>query len=167
MAISVQVFDHRNFGIAADALNQAFTTAGNNHIDILRHSDEFAHHRAIGDVDQLHRVLWKSTAAQGLLHQGGQGFIGFNRLRATAQDTCVSALDRQTGRLDRDIGPAFKHHGKYTQWHPHLAHANSTGLLAQTCHLANDFWHRSELLTAQGAGFYNLGAEFEAVHHGG
>jgi hypothetical protein len=56
VAVAVQVFDDRHFGLAADPLDQAFAAARDDDIHKLRHGDQLAHHGAVGGLHQLHRV---------------------------------------------------------------------------------------------------------------
>ena len=79
MAVAVQVFDDRHFGVAADALNQTLAAARNDDVDKLRHGDQHADGFAVGAGHQLHRVGRQTGSHQCLLHQRGQRLVRFNR----------------------------------------------------------------------------------------
>jgi hypothetical protein len=61
MAVAIQVFDHGHFRIAADALNQAFAAARNDHVHKLRHRNQLPHRFAIRRGHELHAVFRQTT----------------------------------------------------------------------------------------------------------
>ena len=158
------MLDDGHLGITADALDQALAAARDDHVHIFGQRDELAHHLAVGGLHQLHGVVRQTGLSQRLLHQPGQGFVGVNGFGAAAQDARVAAFDGQTGGLDGDIGPALVNHAEHANGHPHLAHADSAGLLLHADDLANHVGHGGQLLAALGTGIQHFGCELEAIH---
>ena len=56
VAIAGVVLDDRHAGLFAHAADQALAAAGDGHVDVLRHAEQFAHGGAVGRGDQLHGV---------------------------------------------------------------------------------------------------------------
>ena len=54
------MFDHGNGGLIADALNQAFATAWDNHVDVVFHGNQFAHRATVRGFNDLHRSFWQT-----------------------------------------------------------------------------------------------------------
>ena len=115
----------------------------------------------------MHGIGGQAAFGQRLLHQPRQGLVGVNRFRTTPQDAGVAAFDGQAGRLDRHVGTALENHAEHANGHTHLTHANAAGLLLHANDFANHVRHGGQLLAALRACFQYLGAELEAVHHGG
>ena len=166
VAVAIQVFDNRHFGLAADALNEAFATTRDDDVDILGHGNELAHRLAVGGLHQLHGVLRQTRLLQGLLNQQGQGLVGVDGFRATPQNAGVATFDRQAGRFNGDIGTAFENHAEHTQRDAHLPHADAAGLLFHAQNFTNDIGHGRQLFTAFSTGGQYLGREAQAVDHG-
>ena len=158
MAVAIEVLDDGHFGIAADALNQAFATTGNDDVDISRHGNQMAHGFAVCGLHQLHRIGRQARFLQGLLYQQGQRFVGLNGFRATAQNASVAAFDRQAGGFDGDVGPAFENHAEHANGHAHLTHPNAAGLLLHANDFANHIGHGGQLLTSFCTSGQDLGA---------
>ena len=165
VTVAVQVLEHRHFGVAADALDQAFATAWDGHVDILGHADEVAYHLALGGLHQLHAVGRQGVVGQRPLHQERQRAVGIDCLRAAPQDAGIAALDGQAGSLDGHVGAAFEHHGEDPDRHPHLAHADAAGLLLHADDVADHIGHGGELFAALGHGVDDLRGEFQPVDH--
>ena len=166
MAIAVQVLDHRNPGLAADALDQALAAARNDQVDELRHGDQLGDRLAIDGLHQLHGLRGQAGLRQRLLHQPRQGLVGGDRFRTAAQDAGIAALDRQAGGLDGHVGTAFVDHAEHADRHSHLPDANAAGLLLQADDLAHDVGHRGQLIASQRHRLDDRRREFEPVDHG-
>ena len=78
VAVAIEVFDDGHCGIAADSLNEAFAAAGNDDVDKLRHGNQMAHGFAVGSGHQLNGFGGQTSRHQSLLHQHGQGLVGFD-----------------------------------------------------------------------------------------
>ena len=157
MAVAIEVLDDGHLGIATDALNEAFAAARNDDVHIGGHGNQMADSLTVGGLHQLHGIGRQTSILQGLLHQQGQRFVGFNGFRAASQNTSVATFDGQAGRFNGDVGTTFEDHAEHTNGHPHLAHTNAAGLLFHANDFANDIGHGGQLFTAFGAGGQHLG----------
>ena len=91
------VLDHRNPGVAADALDQALATTRHDHVDIVRHADQRADCGAVGGIHDLHGSSRQTGFGEAELDAAGNRLIGMDRLGAAAQDGRVARLQAQAG----------------------------------------------------------------------
>ena len=114
----------------------------------------------------MHRIGGQAGLSERLLHQRSQRPVRFNRLGAAAQNTGVATFDRQRGRFNRDVGPAFINHAEHANGHTHLADADAAGLLFHANDLADHVGHGRKLLASKGDSFQGFRVELEPVQHG-
>ena len=164
VAIAVQVFDDRHFGLAADALDQALATAWNNHVHILRHGDQEADGFPVGAWHKLHRIGGQVSFDQSLLHQPGQGLVRFDGFRAAAQNAGVATFDGERRGFNRHIRPALVNHAEHPDGHPHLTNTDATGLLLHANDFANHVRHGGQLFAADGNGLNDFGAQDQTIN---
>ncbi|MNO28992.1 hypothetical protein D3C76_188970 [compost metagenome] len=121
VADAVQVLDHRDTGITADAFDQATTAARHDDINVFRHGDQRADGSAIGGFDHLHHRGRQIGLGQAALNAGGDGTVGMNGLGTATQDGCVTGFQAQARGIDGHVRPRLVDDPDHAQWHAHLA----------------------------------------------
>src|SRR5690606_18149877 len=167
MADAVQVLDHRHTGIAADALNQTFTTTRHYYVHKLRHGNQFAHRSAVGGFYHLHHLGGQASGLEPLLQAGGDSAVGVNGFTTATQNGGVARLEAEAGSVDSHIGPGFVDDAHHTQRHAHLAHLNAGGAVVEVGDGAARIWQGSNLAQAFDHAVDGGRLKGEAVEHGG
>ncbi|MNF96572.1 hypothetical protein D3C84_793660 [compost metagenome] len=121
VADAVQMLDHRNAGITADAFDQATAATGHDDVDVFRHGDQRANGGTIRGFDHLHHGSWQISFGQTTLNARGDGTIGVNRLGTAAQDGRIAGLQAQAGGIDGHVRPRLVDDPDHAQRHAHLA----------------------------------------------
>ncbi len=128
VAVAHAGLDHRHGRIGHDAADQAGAATRDQQV----HQPSSRHQRVHGGVaaprHELHRVLGHVGAGQRRAHDRDQGCVGLVGRRRPAQQGCVAALERQSGRIHGDVGAGLVDHGHHTHRHAHLADLQAVGL---------------------------------------
>lgn len=90
MAIAIQVLNHGDASFLADTGNQPFAPTRHNHIDKLAHGNQFAHRRAVGGFNHLHRTFGQARCDKTFFDARSNGLIAANGFAAATQDGGVA-----------------------------------------------------------------------------
>ena len=104
MTHAVVVLQHRHSRSADHPLDKPLPAAGNDQIEILVHLREMIHALPICEGHELDAVGGKTGLLATLLQCMSQCAIGFDGLRASAQDGGVACLETKHGCIARHIG---------------------------------------------------------------
>ncbi|MNN20003.1 hypothetical protein D3C81_1332620 [compost metagenome] len=166
VADAVQMLDHRDLGVAADALDQALAATRYDHVDVFGHGDQCAHGGTIGRFHYLHGARGQAGFGQALLDAGGDCLIGVDRLGATAQDGRVTRLQAQAGRVDGHVRPRFVDDPDHAQRHAHLADLDAGRHIAHVADFADRIRQRSDLTQALDHVIDARRSQGQAIQHG-
>ena len=126
---ALEVLEHRHGGRCGNGPHQALAPARDHYVNIGVQLAEGGDGLVSGHGHQLDCVGGKPRRKEGLLQQGGQGFIGAQSFAAPAQDHGVARLEAKDGRVDGDVGSGLVDHGNDAQRDAHAAHQQAVGPL--------------------------------------
>ena len=128
---TIEVLDHRNRRLTADALDESLTTPRHDDVDVFIELQQCSPRGSVGHLNQLH-CLWRQVHTPECAGNArGDGFVGMKRLGSTAQDARVARLQAETRGIRRHIGARFIDDADHPEWHPHLSHLNPTRSVRQ------------------------------------
>ena len=163
VADAVQMLDNGHAGFRADAGNERFAAARNNHVNQIRQLQHRAHAVAAGVFHKAHGVFRQPRFAQSLLDKLCQRHIAVKCLAAAAQDAGVARFQAQCSGIHGYIRARFVNNADDTQRHAHFADAQTVGAQAKFVHFAHGVGQRGDLMQAIYHGFQAAFADFEAV----
>jgi len=163
MADAVEVLDHRHAGVAADALNQALATAGDDHIHILGHADQRTHRSPVGGFHDLHRGSRQTRLPEPRGDTGGDRTVRGQRLGPAAQDRGIRRLQAETGRLHGDVGARLVNDADHPQRHPHAADLDAARHAVDVTDAAHRVGKRRHLLQTLQHGIDPRRGELQAI----
>ncbi len=166
MTDAVQMLDHRYLRFLHQAFDQALAAAWHDHVDVLRHRDQFADCGAVGGLDDLHRVGRQTGAGQSFLDQFGERLIAMDRFRTAAQDGGVAALDAQAGRIDRHVRTRFVDDADHAQRHAHLTDLDPGRAVFHVRDFADRIGQCDDLFQSFGHGRNRLIGQRQTVQQG-
>ena len=150
VAVAVEVLDHRDPGIAADALDEPPAAARDDDVHVGVHGDEHADRGAIARLHNLDRVAGQCRRLEPFVDALGDGKVRRERLRAAAEDGGVAGLHAQGRSVRGDVGPRLVNDADHSERHAHPADLKARRLHPQVAHFADGVRERRDLAQPPG-----------------
>ncbi len=142
-----------------------FAAARDDDVHVVVHAQELAHGRAVGGVDDEHRVLGQPRRAQTLVHAHRDRQIGVDRLRTAAQDAGVARLQAERRGIRSDVRARLVDDSDHAERHAHPADLDPGRPLRELGDRAHRIGQRRDLLQAFRHRLDRLVGQREPVDH--
>jgi hypothetical protein len=111
--------EDRHPRLALHKTHQPLAAARYDHVDILRHGQQFAYCRPVAGGNQLDRIRGQVCRPQPFDQAGMDRRRGVEAFRTAAQDHRIASLEAERARIRRDVGTAFVDHPDHAERRAH------------------------------------------------
>ena len=114
-------------GLSAHATHELCASTWNDEVEVFRHTQHLAHERAVGRLDELHRVFRDPGARNRVPRDLRKDAVGAYRLFPTAQDHGVARLEAEGRNVDGNVRAALIDDADYSERDAALLHLKAIG----------------------------------------
>ena len=166
VAVPVKVLHHGHSSLGRHSTDQALTAARNGQVDSVGHAQQMPDRIAVGGLNKLNGMLWKTRLDQGINQPCIDGAIGMKGFFPTSKDNGVSTFHAECSGIHGHIGAALIDEEDHSQRHTHLLNFQAVGSPARLNDFANRVGQGPNPLNGVGKIIEPLFIEFQPINGG-